>query len=63
MSRLTARVKCSLNNSKLFKLDIAFRCSVSPDGTWLKRDVQNIMVDTNITLWGGGLSVYGSNLY
>ena len=45
------------------RLEIASRRSVSPDGTWLKPDIQGIMVDTNIPLWGGGISVYGSNLY
>ena len=47
--------------SLLSKLEIGR--SVSPDGTRLKCDIQSIMVDTNIPLWGGGLSVYGSNLY
>ena len=45
------------------KLEIASRRSLSPDGTWLKCDIRSIMVDTNIPLWGGGISVYGSNLY
>ena len=29
------------------KLEIVSRCSVSPDGTWLKRDIQSIM--SNLT--------------
>ena len=62
-----SRYVCMLNFNKKsqlqHQLDIASRCCVSPDGTWLKRDIQSIMVDTNIPLWGGGLSVYGSNLY
>ena len=52
-----------LHINVILKLEIASRRSVSPDETWLKRDIQSIMVDTNITLWGGVLGVYGSNLY
>ena len=47
--------------SVIITREIASRCSVSSDGTWLKRDIQSIMIDTNISLWAGGLSVYGSN--
>ena len=50
-------------SSKVLATRDCVSCSVSLDGTWLKRDIQNIMVDTNIPLWGGDLSVYGSNLY
>ena len=54
--------KIKLYNT-IIKLDIASRCSVSPDGTWLKCDIQSMTVDTNIPLWGGGPSAYESNLY
>ena len=39
-------IQCTPSN----RLEIASRRSVSPDGTWLKRDIQSIMVDTNIPL-------------
>ena len=55
MALFSAEDKC--------KLDIASQCSVYPDGTWLKHDIRSTMVDTNIPLWGGGLSFYGRNLY
>ena len=55
--------QASLVGRLISKLDIVSRLSVSPDRTWLKRDTKSIMVDTNIPLWGGSLSVYGSNLY
>ena len=54
---------CQTRGTNSNDLEIASRRSVSPDRTWLKRDIQSIMVDTNIPLWGGGTSVYGSNLY
>ena len=47
--------------SLLSKLEIGH--SVSLDRTRLECNIQSIMVDTNIPLWGGGLSAYGSNLY
>ena len=55
---LFSQFGCDSYNS----LEIASLRSASPDGTWLKNDIQSIMVDINIPLRGGGLSVYGSNL-
>ena len=43
-----------LELSRTDKLEIASQRIVPPDRTWLKHDIQSIMGDTNIPLWGGG---------